>query len=86
MESWSACNDQPPNEPGLATRWHANRDLGFSLGVMGSREFEGAMFDGPFGAAEIDYHLARLLGGNCRLRASLGRVPDDLRLQTWGMG
>jgi hypothetical protein len=51
---------QPPNGPGLVTRWDANRDLGFSLGAMGSREFEGAMFDGPFVAGEIDYHSARL--------------------------
>jgi hypothetical protein len=77
---------QPPNGPGLVTRWDANRDLGFSLGVMGSREFEGALFEGPFVAGEIDYHTARLLDGNYRLWARMGRVPDDLQRQTWGMG
>ena len=77
---------QPPNGPGLVTRWDANRDLGFSLGVLGSREFEEAMFDGPFVAGEIDYHSTRLLDGNYRLWARLGRVPDDLQRQTWGMG
>jgi hypothetical protein len=77
---------QPPNGPGLVTRWDAGRDLGFSLGVMGSREFEGEIFDGPFVAGEIDYHSARLLDGNYRLWARFGRVPDDLQRQTWGMG
>jgi hypothetical protein len=77
---------QPPNGPGLVTRWDAGRDLGFSLGVMGSREFEEAVFDGPFVAGEIDYHSTRLLDGNYRLWARMGRVPDDLQRQTWGMG
>jgi len=77
---------QPPNGPGLVTRWDANRDLGFSLGVLGSREFEEAMFEGPFVVGEIDYHAARLLDGNYRLWARLGSVPDDLQRQTWGMG
>jgi hypothetical protein len=77
---------QPPNGPGLVTRWDAGRDLGFNLGVMGSREFEEAVFDGPFVAGEIDYHSTRLLDGNYRLWARLGRVPDDLQRQTWGMG
>jgi hypothetical protein len=77
---------QPPNGPGLVTRWDAGRDLGFSLGVVGSREFEGALFEGPFVIGEIDYHSARLLDGNYRLWARVGRVPDDLQRQTWGMG
>jgi Carbohydrate-selective porin, OprB family len=77
---------QPPNGPGLVTRWDAVRDLGFSLGVVGSREFEESMFEGPFVIGEIDYHSTRLLDGNYRLWARLGRVPDDLQRQTWGMG
>jgi carbohydrate-selective porin (OprB family) len=77
---------QPLNGPGLMMRWGAGRDLGFALGVMGSREFEEAVFDGPFVAGEIDYHSARFLDGNYRLWARMGRVPDDLQRQTWGMG
>jgi hypothetical protein len=77
---------QPPNGPGLVTRWDAGRDLGFSLGVIGSREFDEALFSGPFVIGEIDYHSARLLDGNYRLWARVGRLPDDLQRQTWGMG
>jgi Carbohydrate-selective porin, OprB family len=77
---------QPPNGPGLITRWDASRDLGFSAGVFGSREFEGALFDEPYVVGEIGYHSARLLDGNYRLWGRLGRVPDDLQRQTWGMG
>ena len=77
---------QPPNGPGLVTRWDAGRDLGFGVGVFGSREFEGAMFDEPYVVGEIGYHSARLLDGNYRLWARLGRLPDDLQRQTWGAG
>jgi len=50
---------QPPNGPGLVTRWDASRDLGFSLGVLGSREFEGAMFDEPFVVGEKVEHTVK---------------------------
>lgn len=77
---------QPLNGPGLVTRWDAGRDLGFSVGVLGSREFNDELFSGPFVIGEIDYHSTRLLDGNYRLWARMGRLPDDQERQTWGMG
>ncbi len=77
---------QPLNGPGVVTRWDAGRDLGFSLGANGSNDFNQNLWNGPFVIGEIDYHSARLLDGNYRLWARVGRLPDDRDRQTWGMG
>jgi hypothetical protein len=77
---------QPPNSPGVATRWDASRDLGFSLGVHGTDDFDKDLWSGPFVIGEVDYHSARLLDGNYRLWARVGRLPEDQERQTWGMG
>jgi carbohydrate-selective porin OprB len=77
---------QPPNGPGLVTRWDAGRDLGFSLGGHGTNDFEKDLWSGPFIIGEVDYHLSRFFDGNYRLWARVGRLPDDQQTQTWGMG
>jgi Carbohydrate-selective porin, OprB family len=77
---------QPLNGPGLVARWDAGRDLGFSLGAHGSNDFNKDLWSGPFVIGEVDYHSARLLDGNYRLWARVGRLPDDRQRQTWGLG
>jgi hypothetical protein len=77
---------QPANGPGLATQWDPARDLHFSLGVHGTNDFDKDLWSGPFVIGEVGYHSARLLDGNYRLWARVGRLPDDPDRQAWGMG
>jgi hypothetical protein len=54
--------------------------------VFGSNDFNNDLWSGPFVIGEVDHHSARLLDGNYRLWARVGRLPDDRQRQTWGMG
>ena len=77
---------QPPNGPGLVTRWDAGRDLGFSLGAHAPNDLGKDLAGGPYVIGEIDYHSARLIDGNYRLWARASTLPTDHRRQTWGVG
>jgi hypothetical protein len=77
---------QPANGPGLAVRWDAGRDLGFSLGGQATNDLDDDLWEGPYVIAEIDYHSARLLSGNYRLWAHVSTLPEDRDRLTWGMG
>lgn len=77
---------QPPNGPGLVTRWDAGRDVGFSLGAHAPNDLGEDLLGGPYVIGEIDYHSARLIDGNYRLWGRVGTLPEDSRRQMWGAG
>jgi hypothetical protein len=77
---------QPPNRAGVVAQWDAGRDFGFSLGVQAIHDFGDDLLDGPYVIGEIDYHSARLIGGNYRLWGRVNtRLEDDDKV-SWGMG
>ena len=77
---------QPPNGPGIVTRWDAGRDLGFSLGGHAPNDLGKDLAGGPYVIGEIDVHSARLIDGNYRLWARTSTLPTDHRRQTWAVG
>jgi hypothetical protein len=77
---------QPPNGPGVVTRWDAGRDLAFSLGVHAPNDLGKDLAGGPYVIGEIDVHSARLIDGNYRLWARASTLPSDHRRQTWAAG
>jgi hypothetical protein len=77
---------QPPNGAGVAVRWDAGRDLGFSLGAHSSHDLGKDLASEPFVIGEIDYHSTRLIEGNYRLWARVSTLPTDHRRRTWGAG
>jgi hypothetical protein len=77
---------QPPNRAGVVAQWDAGRDLGFSIGVQAIHDFGDDLLDGPYVIGEIDYHSARLIGGNYRLWARINTRLEDTDKVSWGMG
>jgi carbohydrate-selective porin OprB len=77
---------QPPNGAGVAARWDAGRDVGFSIGVHAPNDLDKDLSSGPYLIGEIDYHSTRLIDGNYRLWARVSTLPEDHQRQTWGAG
>ncbi len=78
----------PPNGPGLAVRYEADRDIGLAVGVQSPNRSGATVADKVYAIAEVDYqtHFLPFGLGNYRLWGRFGRVADDLDRDSWGGG
>jgi hypothetical protein len=77
---------QPVNGAGVAVRWDAGRDLGFSLGGQTTHDLSKDLLSEPFMIAEIDYHTSRLIEGNYRLWVRVSSLSTNHERQMYGGG
>jgi hypothetical protein len=79
---------QPVNGPGGAIRYEAGRDWTIGLGVQSPNNSGSTIAEKVYTIVELDYHAYPFFSreGNYRLWGRLGRVPDALEKETWGVG
>jgi len=76
----------PLNGAGVALRWDAGRDLGFSLGGQTTHDLNKDLLSEPFMIGEIDYHSTRLIEGNYRLWVRVSSLSTDHERKMYGGG
>jgi Carbohydrate-selective porin, OprB family len=77
---------QPLNRAGVALRWDAGRDIGFSVGGQSTHELDRDLWSEPFVIGELDVHTTFHIEGNYRLWVRLTSSPDEPERKMYGGG
>ena len=77
---------QPPNRAGVALRWDAGRDIGFSVGGQSTHDLDRDLWSEPFVIGELDVHTTFHIEGNYRLWVRMTSSPDEPERKMYGGG
>ena len=77
---------QPLNRAGVALRWDAGRDIGFSVGGQSTHDLDRDLWSEPFVIGELDVHTTFHIEGNYRLWVRLTSSPDEPERKMYGGG